>query len=239
MAEPTPIEEAIGSARSLVGLWRLDASPNVLVDALSDLAEKLTHVNLSEAQDTAASSGLDVEAVAAALDKAGGHVDTGTRYPFSPGDARRAALRDMARVVLSELPRPASPKEEAVARRAHADDWWTEGTMVNVGLPGDEGFVADAATPDDAERLVEAHNAALAQPTPVVETAESLNEWRRSGYAPEPSLRVALATALRTTEWWLHCHSQPRNEWTTGELADAIIAAEPRLSLSAQPQEKP
>lgn len=36
--------------------------------------------------------------------------------------------------------------------------WWREGTQVNSGESGDERFVADAATEDDAERFVRAHN---------------------------------------------------------------------------------
>lgn len=42
-----------------------------------------------------------------------------------------------------------------------SDRWWTDGAMVNTGLPGDEGFVGDAATPEDAQRMVDAHNRAL------------------------------------------------------------------------------
>lgn len=40
-------------------------------------------------------------------------------------------------------------------------DWWTDGAMVNEGRPGDEGFVGDAATEDDAARIVERHNSIL------------------------------------------------------------------------------
>ncbi len=41
-------------------------------------------------------------------------------------------------------------------------EWWTDDAMVNCGMPGDEGFVADAASSDAASRLVEQHNDALA-----------------------------------------------------------------------------
>lgn len=39
---------------------------------------------------------LDVERLAKALEREGVPVDLGTRYPFSPGDAKRAAYRDLA-----------------------------------------------------------------------------------------------------------------------------------------------
>lgn len=61
-------------------------------------------------------------------------------------------------------PEPAALDVEGLGRLrrvVESETWWTDGAMVNGGLPGDEHFVADAASPDDAERLVEQHNAAL------------------------------------------------------------------------------
>jgi hypothetical protein len=44
-----------------------------------------------------------VDALAHALEREGVEVDLGTRYLFSPGDARRAAYRDKATRILKTL----------------------------------------------------------------------------------------------------------------------------------------
>lgn len=44
----TPIEDAIAAARSLVGVWRMGARPEVIEGMIRDLADALGSVNLSE-----------------------------------------------------------------------------------------------------------------------------------------------------------------------------------------------
>ena len=54
---------------------------------------------------------------------------------------------------------------------------------------------------------------------------------------PENAVLVTqdeLAEALLDTQWWRHCHVEQGNEWTSGELAAAILA---RLRSRSSPTE--
>jgi hypothetical protein len=91
----------------------------------------------------------------------------------SMGPAPWLPPTDFARVsVLRQMPEGLDPERSpftadrdnaliAAASRINPEAWWADGAMVNRGLPGDESFVGDAASAEDANRIVEAHNAAL------------------------------------------------------------------------------
>lgn len=107
--------------------------------------------------------------------------------------------------------------------------WWTDGAMVNAGEAGDEHFVGDAATPQDATDIAEAHNAILRGALRAVEKPLA----RTLGDQPV-ELRERIAAALHheraerlhpndpnPTHW--PC---PRQSYTESyrRLADAVLA---------------
>jgi hypothetical protein len=105
----------------------------------------------------------------------------GSPHLFLVTDDESGITLGYADLVGGPLVAPALRPEPSGLREALVDDWWVEpgDAMVCSGLPGDEGFVADAASPDALSPTRTEPTNPTATSSELVATPEpaGLDEW--------------------------------------------------------------